>query len=58
MKTIIVSYFSDVGDSTYYSDHGKRLSEELEALGDRYSIVGLEGHGDLLGGNFLVDIVM
>ena len=46
MKSIIVSYFSDVGDSTYYSDHGKRLSEELEKLGDRYSIVGLKGHND------------
>jgi hypothetical protein len=46
MKSIIVSYFSDVGDSTYYSDHGKRLSKELEKLGDRYSIVGLKGHDD------------
>ena len=46
MKSIIVSYFSDVGDSTYYSDHGKRLSKELETLGDRYSIVGLKGHND------------
>jgi len=46
MKSIIVSYFSDVGDSTYYSDHGKRLSKELKTLGDKYSIVGLKGHND------------
>ena len=32
MKTTLVSFYSDVGDSTYYSDHHKRLKINCDRL--------------------------
>ena len=33
MKTLLVSFYSDIENRTYYSDHGKRLKESCESLG-------------------------
>jgi len=46
MKPLIISFFSDIEDNTYYSDHGKRLIEECESLGLRYDIKEKESIGD------------
>ena len=46
MNSIIVSYFSDVDGRTYYSDHGRRLNQELSNLGDDFVIARLNGTGN------------
>lgn len=46
MKTKIISYYSDIGDNTYYSDHAKRLEEDLQHFGCDYEIVQLESHNN------------
>jgi hypothetical protein len=38
MKTEVISFFSDIDNKTYYSDHAKRLAEQLKALGVPYDI--------------------
>ena len=38
MNLEIVSFFSDVDGTTYYSDHAKRLIEECEKLNVTYDI--------------------
>lgn len=46
MKTKVISFFSDVDDRTYYSDHAKRLKEECEKLNIPYEIESKESLGD------------
>jgi hypothetical protein len=46
MKPLIISFFSDIENNNYYSDHGKRLIDECEALGLRYDIAEKESIGD------------
>ena len=33
MKTLLISFYSDIEDKTYYSDHASRLKEECNTLG-------------------------
>ena len=33
MKTQVISFYSDIDDKTYYSDHAKRLKVQLDSLG-------------------------
>ena len=46
MNPLIVSFFSDIEDNTYYSDHGKRLIDECKYLKLRYDITEKESTGD------------
>jgi len=32
MQTEVISFYSDIDDKTYYSDHAKRLAQQLNAL--------------------------
>ena len=45
MNLEIVSFFSDVDGTTYYSDHAKRLIEECEKLNVPYDIKEKPSHG-------------
>lgn len=38
MKTLVVSFYSDIENRTYYSDHGKRLVERCKSLDIPYDI--------------------
>ena len=38
MKTLLISFFSDIEGNTYYSDHASRLISECESLGIPYDI--------------------
>lgn len=46
MKTKVISFFSDVDDRTYYSDHAKRLKEECEKFNIPYEIEPKDSLGD------------
>lgn len=46
MKTEIISFYSDVDNHTYYSDHAKRLSENCKSLNIPHDIRHLESHND------------
>jgi hypothetical protein len=45
MKTEIVSFFADIDDRTYYSDHAKRLARNCHELGIPHDIRPLESSG-------------
>ena len=38
MKTLLISFYSDIEDRTYYSDHASRLIAECETLGIPHNI--------------------
>jgi len=38
MKTLLISFYSDIEDRTYYSDHAERLISECESLGIPHDI--------------------
>jgi hypothetical protein len=38
MKTEVISFYSDIDGKTYYSDHAKRLKQQLDALRVPYDI--------------------
>ena len=38
MNTLLISFYSDIEDKTYYSDHAKRLISECESLEIPYDI--------------------
>ena len=38
MQTEVISFYSDIDGKTYYSDHAKRLSQQLDALRIPYDI--------------------
>tara|TARA_Y100001963_G_scaffold112330_1_gene155478 strand:+ start:1093 stop:1878 length:786 start_codon:yes stop_codon:yes gene_type:complete len=46
MTTKIISYFCDIGDNTYYSDHAKRLEQDLSHFNLDYEISELESFND------------
>ena len=46
MKTEVISFFSDVDDRTYYSDHADRLITECKELGMTYDIQEKPSLGD------------
>mgnify|MGYP003353158941 CR=1 FL=1 len=41
MKTQVISFYSDIDDKTYYSDHAKRLKSQLDSLGIPYTNYGI-----------------
>jgi hypothetical protein len=45
MQTEVISFFSDIDGKTYYSDHAKRLSEQLKNLGISYDLRHKESLG-------------
>ena len=45
MKTEIISFYSDIDDKTYYSDHAKRLKQQLTDLGMPHDIREKESLG-------------
>ena len=45
MNTLLISFYSDIEDRTYYSDHAKRLISECEALEIPYDIRHKESLG-------------
>ena len=45
MQTQVISYFCDVDDKTYYSDHAKRFIEECTRFSLPYDVVHLESQG-------------
>ena len=45
MKTKLISFYSDIEDKTYYSDHAKRLTQECESLDIPYDIQNKESLG-------------
>ena len=45
MNLEVVSFYSDVDDSTYYSDHAKRLISECESLGIPFDIKEKQSEG-------------
>jgi len=45
MKTLFVSYFSDIPPSTFYSDSAKKLKETIESIGGRIHIEQLPNLG-------------
>ena len=45
MQTLVISFYSDIEDNTYYSDHGKRLQSECESFGMPYIIEHKESLG-------------
>jgi|TARA_Y100001963_G_C6761835_1_gene439889 hypothetical protein len=45
MKTQLISFYSDIEDRTYYSDHGKRLKENCDSLDIPYDIQEKESLG-------------
>ena len=46
MKTEVISFFSDVDERTYYSDHADRLIIECNELGIPYDIQEKPSLGD------------
>lgn len=46
MKTKLISFYSDTDDTTYYSDHAKRLDKNCNDLGINYEITHLESDND------------
>jgi hypothetical protein len=46
MKTVLVSFYSDIGESNYYSDHSKRLIKNCEELDIPYDVREKESLGD------------
>jgi len=45
MQTEVISFYSDIDDKTYYSDHAKRLSDQLTKLGIRHDFRAKESLG-------------
>ena len=45
MNTLLISFYSDIEDRTYYSDHAKRLISECEELKNPYDIRHKESLG-------------
>jgi hypothetical protein len=45
MQTQVISYFCDVDERTYYSDHAKRFIEECTRFSMPYDVVHLESQG-------------
>jgi hypothetical protein len=45
MKTLLISFFSDIEDKTYYSEHGNRLRKECRNLGISCNIQQKESLG-------------
>ena len=45
MQTLVISFYSDIEDNTYYSDHGKRLQKELDSFAIPCSIEHKESLG-------------
>ena len=46
MKTLLISFYSDIEDRTYYSDHAERLISECESLSIPYDIREKESLGN------------
>ena len=46
MKTELISFYSDIDNRTYYSDHAKRLHENCETLNIPIDIIKLESRGE------------
>ena len=62
MKTILVSFYSDIDESKYYSEHSKRLTKNCEELDIPYDIREKESLGDyqsncLSKPQFLLDVL-
>ncbi len=45
MQTEVISFFSDIDGKTYYSDHAKRLNQQLVSLGIPHDIRKKESLG-------------
>ncbi len=45
MKTLLISFYSDIEDKTYYSDNANRLREECKSLDIQCSIQHKESLG-------------
>jgi hypothetical protein len=45
MKTLLISFYSDIDNTTYYSDHSSRLKKECNTLGIPNNIQGKESLG-------------
>ena len=45
MKTLLISFFSDIEDKTYYSDNSERIIKECESLGIPFDIQEKESLG-------------
>ena len=45
MQTEVISFFSDIDGKTYYSDHAKRLNQQLMGLGIPHDIRQKESLG-------------
>ena len=46
MKTELISFYTDIDNRTYYSDHAKRLQENCQTLNIPIDIIKLESQGD------------
>ena len=46
MKTELISFYSDIGDDTYYSDHANRLKAQCESLNIPTDFRHLESYND------------
>ena len=46
MKTELISFYTDIDNRTYYSDHANRLQENCQTLNIPIDIIKLESQGD------------